>query len=52
MAYEKEEIYDEKVTAEMTDDEVLELAKTALPKWRDVRYTVARIRAAYLAERL
>ena len=44
--------YAEKVTAEMSDDEVLELAKTALPKWRDVRYTVARIRAAYLAERL
>ena len=44
--------YAAKVTAEMTDGEVLELSRTALSKWRDVRYAVARLRAAYLAEKL
>lgn len=44
--------YATQVTAEMTDSTVLDLAKTALPKWRDVRYTVARLRADYLAQKL
>ena len=46
------DVYAAQVTAEMTDETVLELAKTALPKWRDVAYTVAALRADYLAERL
>lgn len=44
--------YAARVTPEMTDADVFELAEKALPKWRDLAYLVARLRAAYLAERL
>ena len=44
--------YTAQVTSEMTSDTILELEKTALQKWRDVRYTVSRLRADYLARTL
>ena len=44
--------YAAQVTPEMTSDAILELEKTALPKLRDVRYAVSRLRADYLARTL
>ncbi len=41
-----------RVKSDMTDDEVLAVADAALVGWRDIRYTVARLRAEYLARLL
>ena len=39
------------VTEEMTDETVRRLYETALPKWQDLRFEVARRRLAYLQSR-
>ena len=36
----------------MPDDEVVALAQDYLAQWRDIRFTVARLRADYLARSL
>ena len=42
----------EKVKAGMSDDDVRDIAQNYLQEWRDVRFTVARLRAAYVTEKL
>ena len=42
----------EKVKVGMTDEDVADVAQNYLQEWRDVRFTVGRLRAAYLNERL
>ena len=38
------------VKSDMTDAEVFRLAEEALPAWHDIRFTVARLRAQFLAK--
>ena len=42
----------EKVKVGMSDEDVRDVAQNYLQEWRDVRFTVDRLRAAYLNERL
>ena len=42
----------ERVKFDMTDDDVRDIAEHYLKDWIDIRYTVGRLRAAYLKERL
>ena len=42
----------EKVKFGMSDEDVADVAQNYLQQWRDVRFTVGRLRAAYLNERL
>ncbi len=40
------------VKVDMSDEDVVTVAEKALPAWRDIRYTVARLRASYLASQI
>ena len=40
------------VKNDMTDEDVFRVADKALPKWRDIRYEIARLRQKWLAEKL
>ena len=40
------------VKVDMSDEDVLKVAEEALPRWRDIRFEVARLRARYLADKL
>ncbi len=42
----------EKVKVGMSDEDVADVAQNYLQEWRDIRFTVDRLRAAYLNERL
>ncbi len=42
----------EKVKVGMSDEDVADVAQNYLQEWRDVRFTIDRLRAAYLSERL
>lgn len=44
--------YAARVTPEMTDQDVLDIAANALADWHNIRFIVARLRRDYLAERL
>ena len=41
-----------RVKSDMTDAEVIAVADAALVGWRDIRYTIARLREQYLAKKL
>ena len=49
---EKLDAYLPLVKVDMSDADVLRVAEEALPGWRDIRYTVARLRQQWLAEEL
>ena len=40
------------VKVDMSDEDVLKVAEEALPGWRDIAYTIARLRTNYLADKL
>ncbi len=40
------------VKVDMSDEDVIKVAEEALPRWRDIRFEVARLRARYLAAKL
>ncbi len=40
------------VKVDMSDEDVLKVAEEALPRWRDIEYEVARLRARYMADKL
>ena len=40
------------VKVDMSDADVIKVAEEALPAWRDIRFTIQRLRAEYLAEKL
>ena len=42
----------EKVKVEMSDEDVADVAQNYLQQWRDLRFTVDRLRAAYVKEKL
>ena len=42
----------EKVKVGMSDEDVADVAQNYLQQWRDLRFTVDRLRAAYLKEQL
>ena len=39
------------VKVDMSDEDVLKVAEEALPGWRDIGYTIARLRTSYLADK-
>ena len=41
-----------RVKPEMSDDDVRDLAENYLAKWRDLRFTIGRLRSEYLTEKL
>ena len=49
---EKLDAYLPLVKVDMADDDVLKVAEEALPGWRDIAFTVARLRADYLAKEI
>ena len=49
---EKLDAYLPLVKADMSDTDIYRVADEALPGWRDIRYTIARLRQQWLAEQL